>query len=484
MAGVNLPPEHKSIARRALLMLTLWLGFWLLALGLTGLLLWIPFAQSYYRSSIEFSGAIAACAAITLAYALRPRIARDDDQASGPPALEREQAPELFTFVERIGRDLGIVAPVEIHLVAGATAYISAKRSWYGRVKALRVGVGLPLFAWLSEREFGAVIAHEFGHFIGGDLSLGPWVYRTRVSIGATIHSLDESMFFLDAPFRTYGHWFMRLSGAVSRAQEYSADALSAQHFGAEAACAALEKIHRLDPLWTAYLAHDFGPAVDKGARVPILEGFRRFCELPVKRHAAQETIASVENRTPSPYDTHPSLKERLFALAPKAKPQPYALDQCLHLLGGEPAAESAWYRRFDADQLTETNWEEFGEKVLRPQLEKRFTDTLMAPERMALTELVTMARELDAWWGKLRPDSVSFLSTEAKRRYVLQIFEDWIIVGLCHHGFTPQVRPGESLVLVRDQVSVQPDVLLKDACENRVSVQDIEKMISVVRMV
>ena len=47
--------------------------------------------------------------------------------------------------------------------------------------------VGVPLMHILSERQLRGVIAHEFGHYSGGDTRLGPWIYRTRETIGRTI---------------------------------------------------------------------------------------------------------------------------------------------------------------------------------------------------------------------------------------------------------------------------------------------------------
>ena len=49
------------------------------------------------------------------------------------------------------------------------------------------LGAGLPLLAWLSRSELESVIAHEFGHHVSGDLALGPWVHRTRRTIGGAL---------------------------------------------------------------------------------------------------------------------------------------------------------------------------------------------------------------------------------------------------------------------------------------------------------
>lgn len=52
--------------------------------------------------------------------------------------------------------------------------------------------VGIPLLHLLSERGFRGVIAHELGHYRGGDTRLGPWIYRTREAIGRTIAQLSD----------------------------------------------------------------------------------------------------------------------------------------------------------------------------------------------------------------------------------------------------------------------------------------------------
>jgi heat shock protein HtpX len=54
------------------------------------------------------------------------------------------------------------------------------------------MGIGLPLLQLLSVSQFEAVLAHEFGHFHGGDTHIGPWIYRTRAGIGRTLSTLQR----------------------------------------------------------------------------------------------------------------------------------------------------------------------------------------------------------------------------------------------------------------------------------------------------
>ncbi|MCU6435711.1 M48 family metallopeptidase [Undibacterium sp. Jales W-56] len=451
------------IAQRASLVLALWLGFWLLAIGLVLGLLWIPFAQLSYRSSLQLTGIVAGIAGLSLAYSLRPR-RRARESASSVPPLSRASATALYAMVEQIARQLQIQAPVHIHLIGAASAFISGQRNWRGKIKSLEVGLGLPLLGTLSEQELGSVIAHEFGHFVGGDLALGPWVYRTRMSIAHTVTDLDDSLFFLDLLFRYYGKWFLRLSASVSRAQEYAADALAAHYFGTAATRSALEKVHLIDPMWSTYLEHELGPAIHRGARLPIFEGFRRFCKPGVKRAAVQSAIKHAESHKSSEFDTHPSLAERVSALVPGAKPGYPPLSQCMHLLGGEKATEDAWYLLFDQSKLSAADWDSFAEKVLQTQIQQRFAGSWMDPRQLPFTELVQMAQRPEDSWEKLQPGGVSFLSPQGKRNHVLEILEDWITACLIHRGFSARLVPGQALTMLRGDQAVQPTELLQSA--------------------
>src|SRR5262245_41315408 len=90
------------------------------------------------------------------------------------------------------------------------------------------MGLGLSLLQVLSVSQLRAVVAHEFGHFHGGDTKLGPWIYKTRAAIGRTIEGLAECSSLLQKPFLWYGKAFLRMTHAVSRRQEFTADALLA----------------------------------------------------------------------------------------------------------------------------------------------------------------------------------------------------------------------------------------------------------------
>lgn len=475
-------PRALGVARRAALVFALWLGFWLLAFALIGLLLAVPYAQARYDGGPGLGGLLALLAAVTLAIALfRPRGGARDAREN---VLAREEAPALYALAESIGARAGIRAPVAIRLVPGVVASIGAHRGWHGRLRGLDVSLGHGLLCVLDEAGVSAVIAHEYGHMAKGDLGLTPWVYRTRMALGATMGSLESSMFLLDVPFRLYAHAFLRQTGRISRAQEYAADALGAQQFGAAAMAVALRRVHAFAPEWDVYLDQVLTPALQHGARLPVLDGFRLFRASANRRPAVDEAIARGRAAPPHPADTHPSLSERLAALGHgDADAMPDAADplapNALSLLGGEAPADALWYRTFIRGTLQDSDWETYAERVLMPAVDARFAGTFLAPEQVALTELPTLLADPDALWRQIRPDGVTLLSAQGRVRHVCGVLEEFATASLWRRGWHARLAPGAPLWMERDGRRIVPERLIADVREGRVTADDLAAMAS-----
>jgi Zn-dependent protease with chaperone function len=80
--------------------------------------------------------------------------------------LDREAEPVLFAFVERLCRALGAPVPRRIDVDLRVNASAGLRRGWFSLFsRDLVLTVGLPLAAGMDVRQFGGVLAHEFGHF-------------------------------------------------------------------------------------------------------------------------------------------------------------------------------------------------------------------------------------------------------------------------------------------------------------------------------
>ena len=82
--------------------------------------------------------------------------------------------------------------PSEVYLTAEVNAWVMDRGGMMGFGSRRVMGLGLSLLQVLSVSQLRAVVAHEFGHFHGGDTKLGPWIYKTRAAIGRTLEGLAE----------------------------------------------------------------------------------------------------------------------------------------------------------------------------------------------------------------------------------------------------------------------------------------------------
>jgi Zn-dependent protease with chaperone function len=311
--------NRPSLLGRALLALALMIGFYVLAFGISLGLPSVVYAEVRYTHRISPKLALACLAgAGAILWSVIPRPDRFEPPG---PRLEPAKQPRLFKDLRSVSESVGQTMPAEVYLIPDVNAWVSSRGGTMGIGSRRVMGVGLPLLQALSTAEFRAVLAHEFGHYHGGDTALAPWVYKTRVAIGRTLESLKDGI--LQLPFLWYGKLFMRVSHAVSRQQEYAADALAARVVGAGALIGGLKSVHRAAEAFQAYWRGEVTPVLSAGFRPPVAAGFAAFMNAEhISRETASSLTREIENPTASPYDTHPSLRDRIAALGGDKMPE------------------------------------------------------------------------------------------------------------------------------------------------------------------
>lgn len=355
------------LAQRAMLAIVLMVTFYLLAAAIVGGLLWIPYAEWRYLDRVHPRLAIGCLAsAAALAIAVFPR--RDNFEPPGP-RLDEVSQRKLFTMLRSVADATKQEMPAEVFLVSDVNAWVTNRGGTMGFGSRRVMGLGLPLMQGLSVSEFKAVLAHEFGHYAAGDVSLGPWIYKTRAAIARVMESLGDS--WLSVMFNAYGKLFLRLTLAVSRQQEFLADALAARVVHPAIMASALRRTRGLSPMFAAYWKSEVAPALDAGYLPPIATGFNQF--LGSERVTVAMTrgvAAAIEEDDASPFDSHPPIRERLDALGRLPAPNVP--------LSSEPPASSLlenpdWHARellsFAAGdeavrQLREIAWDQLASQV------------------------------------------------------------------------------------------------------------------------
>ncbi len=449
MAEVN----QRSLAARALLLVIGWVGFYVLGLLLVAGLLAVPYVQTAYGSGPGVSGLLCALGALWVVWGLVPRSA---DRSRAEEWTPLADPPGLRRLVQDVARQVGHAPPAVVHLTANANAYAGRHRRLWGKAGRSAVGIGLPFLAWMDPSALRAIVAHEMGHHVAGDVRLGPWVHRTRSAIGNALDHLDGSSFWLHMPFLFYGEFFMRTSLGVSRAQELAADAVAARAAGADAAARALALSHARGKYWEAYLHGEVIPMLEAGFLPELLSGFELFFAAAVDKVRARD-----EDET-SELDTHPSLEDRLAALGVTSPD--ITLGNSFELLEDVAQTEEAVLRDLLIDpkrKLEKLRWAEAGERVWLPRWRAILEPHANVLGRIRSSELDRVAAHLDDWADRTR-SSLAISSPQAERRRLDGLFGAWLAVRLADEGFQIEALPGAPVRAVRGDETVEPFELVK----------------------
>ena len=295
---------------RALIAIGLTVGFYSLTWGLILGLLMLPFWEYATEGLISIKLALIAFgSAWTVFLGIAPR--REEFHETGPK-LSESSHPALFDAITEMARQTGQRAPDSVYLLRDVNAFVADWRQVGSTANQRIMGIGMPLFALLTVAELRAVLAHEFGHYVAGDTKIGPRVYRTREKLRRMVVILESRDSALTYVFRLYAKLFLRVSAAVSKKQEYTADATAASLTSAQIVVAALQRTAAGAAAYEQFWNTEVVPALRQGYHPPLVDGFARFLAAP---RIASWVAANTNQSVASPYDSHPSLSERTAAL-------------------------------------------------------------------------------------------------------------------------------------------------------------------------
>jgi Zn-dependent protease with chaperone function len=372
---------------RAMLAISLLIGFY----GLVGMVVAATagvdvLALQHPNTAAIKVAALATIAAFALLRALLVMGRRRAEQEYGF-AVSPADEPVLWREVTALANWVGTAPPDEIRLVPDVNAAVSEDTRLLG-LRAVRrhMYIGLPLLATLTVSEMRSVLGHELGHYSGAHTRLGAPTYRGRVALIGAIDGLGNHP-LLQRVFVAYAKLYFRVSLAVSRRQEHEADELAVRISGRHATGSALSKVHAAGAAWRFYLECYVslgGPA--KATPRDLFGGFRALFAAQSRRFADE---AAAEER--SPYDSHPSLPERLAAIAGLPEPAVGTDDRPAAVLLRNPAAAEQLAQRSmwtaAARQLPSLPWEEI---VAR--------GVYLSTNAEAVTDLLVGAQRITGW--------------------------------------------------------------------------------------
>lgn len=446
-----MPSRTGDLGRRALLVVLVQAGFYVLgwgvvaaALGVLGLEIW--------ADRLTLGGVAAGVFAAWFAWALIPPW-----RTWTAPGLRLDPTthPRLFEMLDELAGQAGLRSPHDVYLVNEVNAFIGRRRA--GLRSRRFMGIGLPMFQVLTVGELRAVLAHEFGHQHQGDVRLGPWIHGSRAAIASALSKMDDDGVGLHLFFNWYGRLYVRMSQEISREQELHADAVSASLAGRDPALRALRRTEETGGAWAGYWHSELLPVLNRGLRPPIFDGFARYLASERVRARLERERADAGDEA-EPYDSHPTLAERERALrdATELAPRPGDEASARVLLDG---AETLYLDHIAVDgaQFRELAWKDIGEAYWLPRWRNDLGPHVHALRQLTLGRIPHALTDIDSWGERLRGAGPNMLSVEATRRRTRALLAMWAAIRLADAGWRIESLPGEAVVAILGERRIAP---------------------------
>ncbi|CAD5371986.1 Peptidase M48 [Rubrivivax sp. A210] len=259
-------------------------------------------------------------------------------------AITAAEAPALFAELDRMRAQMRGPRFHHVLVVDEVNAAVSQHPA-FGLVGFNRnyLLLGLPLLESLPAEEALAVVAHEYGHLAGSHGRFSAYIYRLRHTWGTVQAYTDHIQGWLGrlvAPLvRWYAPYFNAYTFVLARADEYQADAASAQLVGGAHAAHALKRVNVVGPRHQRFMAQTFERiVVDAAPPADLMQRWAQESAQPPARPDAERWLGQALDREGHYTDSHPTLRARLAAL----RTPPGQLQEPPPPLQGVSAAE-AW---------------------------------------------------------------------------------------------------------------------------------------------
>jgi Zn-dependent protease with chaperone function/tetratricopeptide (TPR) repeat protein len=270
------------------------------------------------RMPIKLAAIIAGSAFFTLVAIVRSALTRLRETEPGRP-LSREEAPGLWSLVEEVAERLDTRPVDAIYVTPGSGIAVTERGGLWKKLcsagqRCLILGLGaLP---GMTQGQFKAILAHEYGHFSHRDTAGGDLAHQVqaslrhmdyRLALKGQSHWFNPAWLFINAFYRI----FLRITLGASRLQEILADRYAAMAYGAQNFIGGLTHIVRQDLVFNVQVNNEIGAAVRQG------RDFHNLYALPSPQDELDRKRLKVEedevmSRPTSAYDSHPAPRERI----------------------------------------------------------------------------------------------------------------------------------------------------------------------------
>ncbi len=269
-------------------------------------------------------------------------------------SVTRQNEPLLFAFVDQVCDVVGAPKPKRIDVDCEVNASAQFRRGMMSMLgNDLVLTIGLPLVAGMTLREFGGVLAHEFGHFAQGAGMRLTYLVRGIVHwFVRVVYQRDQWDEWLDGAAQeldlrigwifVVAHLFvlvgrgvlwvllhigLAIAGVMLRQMEYDADRYEAQFAGSEGFVRTMRKLHLLS--FAEQFAHaQLSVSLQQQQLVDNLPGLIAHYAQHASPEVWQQADRHIAESKTGWLDSHPCSRDRATAAERLASPGIFHLDK------------------------------------------------------------------------------------------------------------------------------------------------------------
>ncbi|MEP7017058.1 MAG: hypothetical protein ABI899_03450 [Actinomycetota bacterium] len=335
--------------------------------------------------------------------------------------ISGDEQPLLWVEICIVAEGLHMWPPSQLVLAPDASVVASENRTWLGlRPGVRRLQLGEVLLAGLTERQLRAVIAQELLRFWGPSSSARA-IYGGRKFIGRVVDLVgDESR--AGRIVGRFGRLYLAVSDPVIARNELDQDTHSANLVGNGATTAALHEVAVLRRGWDAFVEGYLDPALAAQRRpADVFASFAEFLEYPERRAQLAKAIGVPSVQPRSTYNSHPSLADRLSAVASLPEDNTQDRSGRAHDMLREPdrVVNHVHEWMFQDRDLTTATWEEIVPASGRAAARESARKLVRLAQEGGLGPKLSVATQLDIIRYGLAEEMVRPLLDEGSPREV-----------------------------------------------------------------
>lgn len=308
-------------------------------LAVIGMALYLVFWRALHAASAAVYVPSLAAGTVMIFFLLKPIFAAPGRQRR-TRSLTRESDPLLFAFVDHVCTAVGSPQPRRIDIDFEVNASAEFSDGWRGLwSRDLVLTIGVPLVVGLDLRQFAGVLGHEFGHFSQGAAMRLSYLIRTvNLWFARAVYerdAWDETLVERAQTTPLWMSWAFHLalllvwmtrgalwllmiaaqavSGFLLRQMELDADRHEARLVGSQTLISRIRQLMAVQ-VATEGAHADMGEFYREGRLGDDLPQLIRANLTRIDDDVRAEIDEIIDRTTTSPFDSHPSDRERIAA--------------------------------------------------------------------------------------------------------------------------------------------------------------------------